>query len=159
MTLSELQIRRPDDWHVHLRDGAILANVTPHTSRDFARAIVMPNLVTPVVTSAQAAAYRERVLAAAPKEHGFRPLMALYLTETSDPDDIEAGAKSGLISGVKLYPAGATTNSSAGVRSVENVYHVLERMAEIGLPLLYMGRSLIPPSTFSIVRQFSSMMC
>ena len=107
--------------------------------RHFRRAIVMPNLAPPVVTTAQAEAYRTRVLAAAPAEHDFQPLMTLYLTENSDPDDIEAGAKSGLITGVKLYPAGATTNSSAGVRSIENVYHVLERMAEIGLPLLIHG--------------------
>lgn len=144
MSLRELQIRRPDDWHLHLRDGEILSVVTAHTSRHFRRAIVMPNLAPPVVTTKEATAYRERVLAAAPSEHDFEPLMTLYLTEKSDPDDIEAGTKSGLISGVKLYPAGATTNSSAGVRAIENVYHVLERMAEIGLPLLVHGEVVDP---------------
>src|SRR5690606_28189397 len=109
--MSELTIRRPDDWHVHLRDGAVLQAVTPDTSAHFARAISMPNLVPPVVTTADAQAYRQRIVAAVPAGHDFTPLMTLYLTEGSDADDIEAGFRSGLVTAVKLYPAGATTNS------------------------------------------------
>ena len=106
-----LTIRRPDDWHLHLRDGAMLRAVLPETSRDFARAIIMPNLVPPVVTSADAIAYRDRINAALPKGADFKPLMTLYLTEDTDPADVRAAAQSGLITAIKLYPAGATTNS------------------------------------------------
>ena len=138
MTQS-LTIRRPDDWHLHLRDGAMLAAVLPETARHFGRAIVMPNLVPPVVSGADAAAYRARILAALPEGADFTPLMTLYLTEATDPDDLAAAAASGLISAVKLYPAGATTNSASGVRDFSKVQPVLERMAEIGLPLCVHG--------------------
>jgi dihydroorotase len=132
-----LTLRRPDDWHLHLRDGAMLAAVLPETTRHFGRAIIMPNLVPPVVTSAQAAAYRDRILAAG--DGRFEPLMTLYLTEESDPEDIAAAHASGLITAVKLYPAGATTNSSSGVANFDNVRACLEKMAEIGLPLCVHG--------------------
>jgi dihydroorotase len=130
---------RPDDWHLHLRDGDMLAAVLPETSRDFARAIIMPNLVPPVVTGDQARAYRDRILAALPEGDDFTPLMTLYLTEDTDPNDLAAAYESGLIRAVKLYPAGATTNSASGVRNFENVRPVLERMAEIGCPLCVHG--------------------
>ncbi|GGH20402.1 dihydroorotase [Cribrihabitans marinus] len=136
---DSLTIRRPDDWHLHLRDGAMLRAVLPETARHFARAIIMPNLVPPVVTTAQAAAYHDRILAALPTGMDFRPLMTLYLTEETDPDDVAAGHASGLIKAVKLYPAGATTNSASGVQDFDKVRGVLERMAEIGLPLCVHG--------------------
>ncbi|KPA22993.1 Dihydroorotase [Shimia sp. SK013] len=138
MTQS-LTIARPDDWHLHLRDGAMLAAVLPETARDFGRAIIMPNLVPPVVTGNQAAAYRDRILAALPEGADFAPLMTLYLTEDTDPEDVAAAHASGLITAVKLYPAGATTNSASGVSNFENVRAVLEKMAEIGLPLCTHG--------------------
>ncbi|NIZ59406.1 dihydroorotase [Sedimentitalea sp. CY04] len=138
MTQS-LTIARPDDWHLHLRDGAMLNAVLPETARHFARAIIMPNLVPPVVTSAHAAAYRDRILAALPDSMSFDPLMTLYLTEDSDPADVAAAHASGLIKAVKLYPAGATTNSASGVANFENVRAVLDKMAEIGLPLCVHG--------------------
>ncbi len=116
-----------------------MRTVVPHTSAQFGRAIIMPNLVPPVVTTADAIAYRERILSAVPSAHTFQPLMTVYLTETTDPDDLAAGVASGDITAVKLYPAGATTNSDSGVRNVANVMPVLERMAEIGLPLLIHG--------------------
>lgn len=134
-----LTIRRPDDWHLHLRDGAMLEAVLPETARHFARAIIMPNLVPPVVTNAQAASYRDRILAALPDGGTFEPLMTLYLTEESDPEDVVAACASGLVKAVKLYPAGATTNSASGVRDFDKVRGVLERMAEIGLPLCVHG--------------------
>ncbi len=136
---DSITIRRPDDWHLHLRDGAMLQTVLPETARHFARAIIMPNLVPPVVTGAQAAAYRERILAALPEGMSFEPLMTLYLTEDTDPDDLAAAHASGLIKAVKLYPAGATTNSASGVRDFDKVRHVLEKMASIGLPLCVHG--------------------
>lgn len=139
MANTELVIRRPDDWHLHLRDGDMLQAVVPHTAKDFARAIVMPNLVPPVVDGAGAAAYRDRIQAAIPAGMDFTPLMTFYMTETTDPDEVVRAASGGLIHGVKLYPAGATTNSDSGVRNIRNVYPVLERMAEIGLPLLIHG--------------------
>jgi dihydroorotase len=135
---TSLTIPRPDDWHLHLRDGAMLQTVAPVSAAHFARAIIMPNLVPPVVTGAQAAAYRERILAAVGKAQ-FEPLMTLYLTETTNADDVAAAAESGLVKAVKLYPAGATTNSDAGVRDIEKVVPVLERMAQIGLPLCVHG--------------------
>ena len=138
-----LTIRRPDDWHLHLRDGAMLAGVLP-ASRDFARAIVMPNLVPPVVTAAEARAYRERILAALPEGQDFAPLMTLYLTEATDPADVAAAAADGLVAAVKLYPAGATTNSASGVRDMARVMPVLERMAAIGLPLCVHGEVTDP---------------
>jgi dihydroorotase len=134
-----LTIRRPDDWHLHLRDGDMLRAVLPHTSAHFARAIIMPNLVPPVVTAADARAYRDRIRAAIPQGHDFTPLMTLYLTEETDPDDMAAAHAEGLITAVKLYPAGATTNSASGVSNFANVAKVLERMAEIGLPLCTHG--------------------
>ena len=137
MTLVTL--RRPDDWHLHLRDGAMLEGVLPETARHFARAIVMPNLVPPVVTGDDARAYRDRILAALPEGMAFEPLMTLYLTEGTDPDDVAAAHGSGLVKAVKLYPAGATTNSHSGVRDLDKVMPVLERMAEIGLPLCTHG--------------------
>jgi dihydroorotase len=143
MTKS-LTIRRPDDWHLHLRDGAMLKGVLPETTRHFARAIVMPNLVPPVVTGAQAAAYRDRILAALPEGADFTPLMTLYLTEDTDPADVRAAAASGLVRAVKLYPAGATTNSASGVRDFDRVRGVLETMAEIGLPLCVHGEVTTP---------------
>ena len=109
---DEITLRRPDDWHLHLRDGAVLAAVLPETARDFARAIIMPNLVPPVVTEADARAYRARILAALPEGMTFEPLMTLYLTEETDPADLARAAQSGLVTAVKLYPAGATTNSA-----------------------------------------------
>ena len=130
-----LTLTRPDDWHLHLRDGAMLAAVLPETTRHFARAIVMPNLVPPVITSADAAAYRSRILAALSEGAEFTPLMTLYLTEETDPDDLAAAHAAGLITAVKLYPAGATTNSASGVQNFDKVRPVLERMAEIGCPL------------------------
>ena len=136
---TTLTLRRPDDWHLHLRDGAMLKAVLPETARHFARAIIMPNLVPPVVTGAQAAAYRGRIMAALPDGMAFRPLMTLYMTEDTDPDDVAAAHASGLVTAVKLYPAGATTNSASGVRDFAKVQHVLERMAEIGMPLCVHG--------------------
>ncbi|MFV0336330.1 MAG: dihydroorotase [Tropicimonas sp.] len=134
-----LTLRRPDDWHLHLRDGAMLRAVLPESARDFARAIIMPNLVPPVVTAADATAYRERILAALPEGASFTPLMTLYLTEATDPADVVAAHASGLIAAVKLYPAGATTNSASGVRDMDRVQPVFEAMAEAGIPLCVHG--------------------
>ena len=143
MTQS-LTLRRPDDWHLHLRDGAMLQGVLPESARHFARAIIMPNLVPPVVTAADAAAYRDRILAALPEGADFTPLMTLYLTEETDPEDLAAAHASGLITAVKLYPAGATTNSASGVRDFDKVRGVLEKMAEIGCPLCVHGEVTDP---------------
>lgn len=137
--MQSLTIRRPDDWHLHLRDGAMLEGVIGDTSRHFARAIIMPNLVPPVVTTADARAYRERIIKAIPDGDRFEPLMTLYLTEHTNPDDVEEARRSGLVAAVKLYPAGATTNSHGGVRDIEKVMPVLERMAKVGLPLCVHG--------------------
>ncbi|ARE82067.1 dihydro-orotase [Roseovarius sp. EC-HK134] len=139
-----LTLRRPDDWHLHLRDGAMLRAVLPETTRHFARAIVMPNLVPPVVTAQDAAAYRARIMAAMPEGAEFTPLMTLYLTENTDPEDVAAAHASGLVTAVKLYPAGATTNSASGVRDFDKVRAVLEKMAEIGLPLCVHGEVTDP---------------
>lgn len=147
-----LAIRRPDDLHLHLRDGAAMAAVLPHTARSFARAIVMPNLQTPVTTVEQARAYRGRILealaagAGAPGgfEAGFEPLMTLYLTSATDPREIERARACGFIHGVKLYPSRATTNSDAGVRHVEDCAAVFERMQALGLPLLVHGEVARP---------------
>ncbi|WP_420567070.1 dihydroorotase [Thalassovita sp.] len=136
---TSITITRPDDWHLHLRDGAMLQAVLPETARHFGRAIIMPNLVPPVVTSADAAAYRDRIMAALPEGMTFEPLMTLYLTEDTDPADVEAAFTSGLCSAVKLYPAGATTNSASGVTNFDKVRPVLEKMAEIGMPLCVHG--------------------
>lgn len=134
-----LTLRRPDDWHLHLRDRAILRAVLPETARHFARAIIMPNLVPPVVTGAEAASYRDRILAALPDGAAFTPLMTLYLTEDTDPGDVRDAAREGIITAVKLYPAGATTNSASGVRDFDKVIPVLETMAEHGVPLCVHG--------------------
>ncbi len=134
-----LTIRRPDDWHLHLRDGAALAAVLPHTAARFARAIVMPNLEPPVTTSAAAAAYRERILAALPEGATFEPLMTLYLTDRTTPAEIDRARASGIVHGCKLYPAGATTHSDAGVTDIRRLDDALARMAEVGLPLQVHG--------------------
>jgi dihydroorotase len=136
---DRLSIRRPDDWHLHLRDGAALKSVLPYTAQQFARAIVMPNLTPPVTTAAAAEAYRDRILAALPAGFAFTPLMVAYLTNGTDPDDIAAGFRDGAFVAAKLYPAHATTNSAAGVTDIRNIDAVLERMAEIGMPLLVHG--------------------
>ena len=141
---TRLTIRRPDDWHLHLRDGAMLEGVIGWSADHIARAIIMPNLVPPVVTGADAAAYRGRILAALAPGAVFEPLMTLYLTEATDADDVAAAAASGLVKAVKLYPAGATTNSASGVRDFDRVTGVLERMAEIGLPLCVHGEVADP---------------
>ncbi|MCG5261481.1 dihydroorotase [Cupriavidus gilardii] len=134
-----LTITRPDDWHLHLRDGAALAAVLPDTARQFARAIVMPNLKPPVTTVAQAQAYRERILAALPAGLSFEPLMTLYLTDNTQADEIVAAKASGFVHAVKLYPAGATTNSDAGVTDIRRCTAALEAMQRVGLPLLVHG--------------------
>ena len=134
-----LTIKTPDDWHLHLRDGAMLRAVASESARHFGRAIIMPNLVPPVVTGAEAAAYRDRILSALPEGAEFTPLMTLYLTEDTDPDDLAQAHADGLITSVKLYPAGATTNSASGVTNFDKVRPVLEKMAEIGCPLCVHG--------------------
>jgi dihydroorotase len=134
-----LTLIRPDDWHLHLRDGAHMASVLPHTARQFARAIVMPNLKPPVTTAADAAAYRGRILAALPEGMQFEPLMTLYLTDNTDPDEIRRAQDTGFIHAVKLYPAGATTNSAAGVTDLRKCYKTLEVMQEVDMPLLVHG--------------------
>jgi dihydroorotase len=141
---ASITLTRPDDWHLHLRDGAALAAVLPHSARQFARAIVMPNLKPPVTTTAQAAAYRERILAALPAGMQFEPLMTLYLTDNMPPDEIRRAKDSGFVHAVKLYPAGATTNSDAGVTSLSKCYKTLEAMQEIGMPLLVHGEVTDP---------------
>ena len=138
-TPTSLKIRRPDDWHVHLRDGKMLEAVANYTARQFARAIVMPNLAPPVTTVAAASAYRERIMSAVAPEHKFTPLMTCYLTDAIDPNEVERGFKGGVFTACKLYPANATTNSSHGVSDVCNIYPVLERMQAIGMPLLVHG--------------------
>jgi len=134
--MKRVTLRRPDDWHLHLRDGAALAAVLPHTAAQFARAIVMPNLKPPVTTTALARAYRERILAALPDGVEFEPLMTLYLTDHSEPAEIELARASGTVIGCKLYPAGATTHSDSGVTDIRRIDAVLERMAAVGMPLL-----------------------
>ncbi|MBZ8141880.1 dihydroorotase [Rubrivivax gelatinosus] len=140
---TSLTITRPDDWHLHLRDGAALAAVLPYTAREFARAIVMPNLRPPVTTAALASAYRERILAARPEGSGFEPLMTLYLTDNTPPDEIERARAAGVVA-LKLYPAGATTNSDAGVTDLRRCYPTLEAMQRAGLPLLVHGEVTDP---------------
>ncbi len=137
--ITSLTIRRPDDWHLHLRDGAMLRAVLPETTRHFARAIIMPNLVPPVVTATDAVEYRARILAALPEGAKFTPLMTLYLTEDTNPEEVRAAYEAGIATAVKLYPAGATTNSASGVRDFEKVRPVLEVMADIGMPLCVHG--------------------
>jgi len=142
--INTITITQPDDWHLHLRDDAILASVLPHTARQFARAIVMPNLKPPVTTTAQALAYRDRIIAALPAGMQFEPLMTLYLTDKTTPDEIRRAKDSGLIHAVKLYPAGATTNSDAGVTDLRLCYPTLEVMQECGMPFLVHGEVTDP---------------
>ena len=137
--MQTLTITRPDDWHLHVRDGAALAAVVPDTARRFGRAIIMPNLRPPVVTTAQAQAYRERILAAVPAGLKFDPLMTLYLTDNTSPDEIDRARASGVVHAVKLYPAGATTNSDAGVTAIDKVRPVLARMEATGMVLCVHG--------------------
>jgi dihydroorotase len=139
-----LTLSRPDDWHLHLRDGAALAAVLPHTARQFARAIVMPNLRPPVTTVALAEAYRRRILAALPENSRFEPLMTLYLTDNTAPAEIERAKTSGKVHAVKYYPAGATTNSDSGVTCLEHCFGALEAMEKAGLPLLLHGEVTDP---------------
>ncbi|MQY52714.1 dihydroorotase [Rhodocyclus tenuis] len=139
-----ITLTRPDDWHLHLRDGAALAAVLPHSARQFARAIVMPNLKPPVLTVADAAAYRSRILAALPAGLAFTPLMTLYLTDNTSPDEIQRAADSGFVHAVKLYPAGATTNSAAGVTDLRHCDAVLAQMERLGMPLLVHGEVTDP---------------
>jgi dihydroorotase len=136
---NSITLTRPDDWHVHLRDGAVLTDVVPHTARQFGRAIVMPNLKPPVTTTAMAAAYRDRILAAVPEGLQFEPLMTLYLTDNTSADEIRRAVDSGFVKAVKLYPAGATTNSDAGVTDLQRCMGALEAMQALGLPLLIHG--------------------
>ncbi len=135
--MDRLVLRRPDDWHVHLRDGAMLTAVAPYTARQFARAIVMPNLEEPVTTVDAAARYRERILHATGDD--FTPLMTCYLTDDGDPEEIERGFSTGVFTACKLYPANATTNSSHGVTDIKNIYRILETMQRIDMPLLVHG--------------------
>lgn len=136
---ATLCITRPDDWHLHVRDGAMMAAVLPFSARDFGRAIIMPNLTPPVTTVAEAESYRRRILAALPAGADFHPLMTLYLTADTDPDDLAAGFESGRITAAKLYPAGVTTNSDAGVGDIRKLDTVFRAMADIGMPLLVHG--------------------
>lgn len=140
----ELTMLRPDDWHLHVRDGAALASVIPHTAHQFGRAIIMPNLSVPVTTTEQALAYRERILAAVPDASGFIPLMTLYLTDNTSEEEILRAKQSGHVYAVKLYPAGATTHSDAGVTDIRNTHATLAAMEEHGLPLLVHAESTDP---------------
>lgn len=139
MTEDRITLKRPDDWHLHLRDGTMMEGVLPYSAEHFARAIIMPNLVPPVVTGADATRYRDRILATLPDGARFEPLMTLYLTENTDPLDVKAAQDAGLVKAVKLYPAGATTNSASGVQDFDRVRPVFEMMAETGLPLCVHG--------------------
>lgn len=142
--MDKLSITRPDDWHLHLRDGAEMHSVLPDSARRFGRAVIMPNLRPPVTTTAAAAAYRERILGALPAGTDFEPLMTLYLTDNTPPDEIAAAKASGIVHGIKLYPAGATTNSDSGVTDISKCYPALEAMQTHGLPLLVHGEVTNP---------------
>ena len=144
MARDSLTLRRPDDWHLHLRDGAMMKVVLPFTARVFGRAIVMPNLVPPVTGVSAAEAYRKRILKALPKGAQFMPLMTAYLTDATVPDEIERGFKAGVFTAAKLYPANATTNSARGVTDIARIEKALERMARIGMPLLVHGEVTDP---------------
>lgn len=139
MTQDVITLTQPDDWHLHIRDGEAMAAVLPYTAKQFGRAIIMPNLAPPVTTTEQALAYRERILAARPAGSDFEPLMTLYLTDNTPPSEIEKAKASGQIHGVKLYPAGATTNSASGVTDIRHCDETLAAMAELGVPLLVHG--------------------
>lgn len=136
---DRLTLLRPDDWHIHLRDGAVLPNTVADVARTFGRAIIMPNLVPPVRNAVEADAYRQRILAARPAGSRFEPLMVLYLTDRTEPAEIREAKASGFVHAAKLYPAGATTNSDSGVTSIDKIFPALEAMAEVGLPLLIHG--------------------
>lgn len=142
--MERLSIARPDDWHLHLRDGPALAAVAPYSARQFGRAIVMPNLRPAIRTTQQALHYRERILAVLPEDSGFEPLMTLYLTDDTPPEEIARAKLSGRVHGVKLYPAGATTHSDEGVTRLSRCFHTLEKMQELGVPLLVHGESTDP---------------
>ena len=142
--MNTLTLRRPDDWHVHLRDGAALGAVAKFTAERFGRAIVMPNLAPAITTTALARAYRERIAAALPQNARFEPLLTLYLTNDTPPEEIDRARAAGFIHGVKLYPAGATTHSDAGVTDIAQAYRVFAKMQEIGMPLLVHGESTHP---------------
>jgi dihydroorotase len=142
--MDRLTLRRPDDFHVHLRDGPAMASVLADTARQFARAIVMPNLKPPLRTTQLALHYRDRILGELPEDTEFEPLMTLYLTDDTPPEEIARAKLSGRIHGVKLYPAGATTHSDAGVTRISRCFHTLEKMEEIGMPLLVHGESTDP---------------
>jgi len=140
----QLTLIQPDDWHLHVRDGKTLDSVIPPTARRFARAIIMPNLRPPITTVEQASAYRDRILAAVPDGETFDPLMTLYLTDVMQPDEVRKGKESGIVTAVKMYPAGATTNSDAGVTDIKNAYPVFEAMQEVGMPFLVHGEVVDP---------------
>ncbi len=144
MATMELTLTRPDDWHLHLRDGALMQSVLPDTARQFARAIIMPNLKPPVTTTEQALAYRARILAALPAGMAFEPLMVLYLTDNTSAQEIRKAKQSGVIHAVKYYPAGATTNSDAGVTDLRKTYPALEELQRCGMPLLLHGEVTDP---------------
>ena len=141
---ERISLRKPDDWHLHVRDGAMLKSVLPFTAAHFGRAIIMPNLVPPVVTVKDAIAYRQRVLAALPEGARFTPLMTAYLTDDTDPDDIESGFRDGVFTAVKMYPAHATTNSAYGVTDFQKINRVLARMEKIGMTFLVHGEEADP---------------
>ena len=142
--MDRITLRKPDDFHVHLRDGPAMADVLADTARQFGRAIIMPNLKPPIRTTQQALNYRERILGELPEDSAFDPLMTLYLTDDTPPEEISRAKLSGRVHGVKLYPAGATTHSDSGVTRLSRCFHALERMEELGLPLLVHGESTDP---------------
>ena len=143
-TITQITITRPDDWHLHVRDGDAMATVIGHTARQFARAIIMPNLKPPVTTTERAVAYRERIMAALPDGSDFQPLMTLYLTDSTSPGEISRAKNSGVVYAVKLYPAGATTNADSGVTQIQKTYSALAAMEAHGLPLLVHGEATDP---------------
>jgi dihydroorotase len=137
--MEEIEIIKPDDWHVHFRDGEVLKAVVPETTRHFARAIIMPNLIPPILKGVDAVKYKKKIQSAIPKNDRFLPLMTIYLTENTNKDDVREAYESGKVFAAKLYPAGATTNSDSGVKDIKKIMPVLETMAEIGMPLLIHG--------------------
>src|SRR5271156_5945692 len=141
---ARITIRKPDDWHLHVRDGEMLKAVLPFSAKNFGRAILMPNLVPPVRATADGIPYRQRVMAALPQGSTFKPLITCYLADDTDPDDVERGFRDGVFTGVKLYPANATTNSAAGVTDYRKVMPVLERMEKIDMPFLMHGEYVAP---------------
>ena len=137
--MKQIEIIKPDDWHVHFRDNDVLKAVVPETTRHFARAIVMPNLIPPILNTNQAVQYKKRIEKAIPKNDKFNPLMTIYLTEQTNKNELKNAYNSGAVFAVKLYPAGATTNSDSGVKDITKIMSILETMAEIGMPLLIHG--------------------